>query len=68
MMRVLLQGQDKSQEIKNTKKKGNRGRRLKRAIKSGPVAVKNLLNVTSCYHPGCSGNDRARLLAEKAEA
>jgi len=46
----VLQGQEK-----NTKKKGNRGRRLKRAIKSGPVAVKNLLNVTSCYHPGCSG-------------
>ncbi|XP_050259301.1 uncharacterized protein LOC126704360 [Quercus robur] len=55
---------DDAQETK-TKKKTNRGRRFTKAIRrTGPV--KNLLNVKSCYYPSCSGNERARLLAEKA--
>ncbi|XP_018859404.2 ABC transporter F family member 4-like [Juglans regia] len=58
---------DEGQE-KKTKKKGNRARRLKRAIRKGGPAVKNLIISASCYHPGCTGGDRARLLEEKAEA
>ncbi|XP_040986827.1 histone H3.v1 [Juglans microcarpa x Juglans regia] len=57
------------QEITRTKKiKGNKGRRLKRAIRKSGPAVKNLLHVATCYHPACSGQDRAHLLEEKAQA
>lgn len=57
------------QEIRRTKKnKGNKGRRLKRAIRKSGPAVKNLLHVATCYHPACSGQDRAHLLEEKAQA
>ncbi|KAG6686153.1 nucleolin [Carya illinoinensis] len=57
------------QEMTRTKKiKGNKGRRLKRAIRKSGPAVKNLLHVATCYHPACSGQDRAHLLEEKAQA
>ncbi|XP_038879402.1 uncharacterized protein LOC120071284 isoform X2 [Benincasa hispida] len=52
-------------------KKGKKGTTFNRVIsKKRPVGVgvKNLLNVKSCYHLSCSGNDRANLLARKAEA
>lgn len=52
-------------------KKGKKGTTFNRVIsKRRPVSVgvKNLLNVKSCYHLSCSGNDRANLLARKAEA
>lgn len=36
-------------------KKGNKGRKFRRVLPKGSqVAVKNLLNVKSCYHPSCA--------------
>ncbi|XP_057988594.1 uncharacterized protein LOC110671860 isoform X1 [Hevea brasiliensis] len=52
-----------------TKKKAKRRIRLRRVIPKGrPGAVRNLLNVKSCYNPACSGHDNGHLLDEKAVA
>ncbi|KAF2312824.1 hypothetical protein GH714_040540 [Hevea brasiliensis] len=52
-----------------TKKKAKRRIRLRRVIPKGrPGAVRNLLNVKSCYKPACSGHDNGHLLDEKAVA
>ncbi|XP_011649820.1 probable DNA-directed RNA polymerase I subunit RPA43 isoform X1 [Cucumis sativus] len=61
---------DEGQENKAIKK-GKKETTFNRVVsKKRPVSVgvKNLLNVKSCYHLSCSGNDRANLLARKAEA
>ncbi|PKI56582.1 uncharacterized protein LOC116212707 [Punica granatum] len=47
--------------------KGKRPKGLRKVIgKKRSGAMKNLLNVKSCYYPSCSGQDRTRLLSEKA--
>ncbi|KAK9278397.1 hypothetical protein L1049_027962 [Liquidambar formosana] len=50
-------------------KKGKKGMRFRRVIPNRrPAAVKNLLNVKSCYNPACSSHDNTRLLSPKAAA
>lgn len=62
---VVLIDTHEDQETKIVKKKSGKSRmRFRRALcRGGPVAVKHLLNVRSCYHPS---SDRASLLAKKS--
>ncbi|KAL5543831.1 hypothetical protein UlMin_007615 [Ulmus minor] len=60
---IIVVASNEEQEAKIIKKKGKRGMRITRALcRGGPVAVKHLFNVSSCYHPT---NDRDSLLTRK---